>query len=312
MSQTASKAYAALVQVMRSINAVGKNRKNEQQNFAYRGVDDVFNELHAACAEAGVVPINELVEHTVQEKPTARGGVSLHHFVRVKISWIADDGSQTTPVLYPGEAADTGDKGIGKAMQYALKQYLIQTFMIPTSDGNNDPDAQSVEWAQRQAEQAQRRASRQPKAAPAEPLSKPAKAEPTGDQVFGVNKQAIEACKTVDELRALVCKGSKYLSAEQMAELRKLRGNRMQTLAIEAGKSADEERRRTDPMASRLAESYARLGKIDKDRANAILRETTDTARRVELMERALVEATPTQPPQEVPAALQPGYGEMQ
>ena len=53
------------------------------------------------------------------------------------------DGSyvETTNV---GEAADSGDKGMNKAMSIALKYSLLQMFLIPTEE-QKDPDAVTPE-----------------------------------------------------------------------------------------------------------------------------------------------------------------------
>ena len=47
----AGKIYAAISNVMAAINAVGKNQKNKNQGFMYRGVDDVMNALYPALSE---------------------------------------------------------------------------------------------------------------------------------------------------------------------------------------------------------------------------------------------------------------------
>lgn len=304
--------HEALTFVMRNVGAISKDRKNTTQNFEFRGIDDVYNELHHWVAEAGLIAVPKLLEHQQMEKPTNKGGVSLHHVVKVAYYWQAEDGSrQEEAAVVMGEAADTGDKGLGKAQQYAFKTFLLQSFLIPTK-GDNDPDAQSVEWA-RPGEPASRPKVRpqerpapepprgQTPPAPAKP-PEPPKKQPTADEVFQFNKTAIESCKTVEELRALVCKGFKYMAVEQHGELRKLRAQRMQKLGAAA---------EVDPMATRLAEAYARLAKVDKDRANAIMRETIVTAERVELMELALA-AAPTLQPQPTAVALQPGHGDLQ
>jgi hypothetical protein len=41
-------------------------------------------------------------------------------------------------------------KGAGKAMSYALKVCLLQTFLIPTEE-DKDPDAQTTTWATKQS-----------------------------------------------------------------------------------------------------------------------------------------------------------------
>ena len=38
--------YVRLGQVMQSIKAIGKNQKDLQQGFKFRGIDDFMNELH--------------------------------------------------------------------------------------------------------------------------------------------------------------------------------------------------------------------------------------------------------------------------
>ena len=40
--------YNAICGVMADIAAVGKNKKNKQQGFMYRGIDDVMNALAPA------------------------------------------------------------------------------------------------------------------------------------------------------------------------------------------------------------------------------------------------------------------------
>ena len=37
--------YSAIVDAMGQINAIAKGRSNSMQNFKYRGIDDVMNEL---------------------------------------------------------------------------------------------------------------------------------------------------------------------------------------------------------------------------------------------------------------------------
>lgn len=283
-----AKVYSALIEVMRNITAVGKNQENQHQRFKYRSVDDVFNELHSACATAGIMPINELVEHSYQEKNTTKGGVELHHFVKVRLRWVADDGSQTEPVLFPGEAADYGDKGVGKAMQYALKMFLIQTFLIPTSDKDSDPDSHSVEWAQRRESKTRNTGRSSGRSADqSEPdggkSEQPRAAQPTPKDVLAQNKAAIQSCNTVKELMALTCKGSKYLGTEQMTELRALRTERMNEL-----KQLRSDGSKVDPQATKLADLYARVALLNRDKANRAMREFTEIGQRIAALEGAL------------------------
>ena len=61
----------------------------------------------------------------------------------MKVNFISGkDGSSISSVTL-GESSETGDKGAGKAMSYALKFALLQSFLIPTEE-QKDPDEHSV------------------------------------------------------------------------------------------------------------------------------------------------------------------------
>jgi hypothetical protein len=131
--------YKKMAAILKECEAISKNRTNTHQGFKFRGIDDAMNTLHDTFANNGVFLLHEVIEHNVTERTTKNGGMSFHHLVKVKFHFCADDGT-TASATGIGEAADTGDKGAGKAMAYALKVCLLQTFLIPTEE-DKDPDA---------------------------------------------------------------------------------------------------------------------------------------------------------------------------
>ena len=52
--------YSAINKVMADIGAVGKNQKNTQQNFMFRGIDAVMNAINPADIARGVRSPNPL------------------------------------------------------------------------------------------------------------------------------------------------------------------------------------------------------------------------------------------------------------
>jgi len=154
--------YGRMAAVLADVGAIEKTRKNQAQGFQFRGIDDAMNELHGTFAKHSLFLTHEVLEHAMTERETRNGGKSFHHIAKVRFTFWAPDGSnvQATGV---GEAADTGDKGAGKAMAYALKVCLLQTFLIPTEE-EKDPDYRVTEWA--------KPATQPPVAAP-KPASKP-------------------------------------------------------------------------------------------------------------------------------------------
>lgn len=139
------KIYTSLLAIMSDIDAIGKNKKNPQQGFMYRGIDDLYNDLHALFAKHGVIPVPQLLTREREERQTKNGGILLYTMQKIKYTFYASDGSNVSAEV-EGEAMDSGDKSSNKAMSAAMKYCLLQMFLIPTEDlKKDDPDGQSPE-----------------------------------------------------------------------------------------------------------------------------------------------------------------------
>ncbi len=128
---------------MAEIGHIGKEKRNQQQGFMYRGIDDVMNALQPALVKHNVSIVPEVLEHTREERTTAKGGNLIYSICRVKFSFYADDGSSVSAIVV-GEGMDSGDKATNKAMSVAFKYACFQTFCIPTEE-MQDPDAETHE-----------------------------------------------------------------------------------------------------------------------------------------------------------------------
>ncbi len=139
----AGKIYKQICSVMQEINAIGKDRTNKTQNFQYRGIDDVMNELHSVLSKCGVFVVPQVLDEARSTGKTKSGGDMFYTRLKIKFTFYAEDGSYIESVVI-GEAMDTGDKASNKALSVGLKYALLQVFCIPTED-EKDPDAQSPE-----------------------------------------------------------------------------------------------------------------------------------------------------------------------
>lgn len=125
--------YGALASVMKAIKAVEKAERNAQQGFNFRGIDTVMNELHGLLAAEGVVILPDYRDYQTETIETARGGRMVRTHVTAAFRFVAMDGSSVTVSTF-GEAMDSGDKSMNKAMSAALKYALLQMFLVPTKD----------------------------------------------------------------------------------------------------------------------------------------------------------------------------------
>lgn len=130
--------YTALASIMEETKAIGKTEENKQQNFMFRGIDNVINELHDLFAKHKVFILPDVLEYNVSEKITKSGSLMYYTRAKIRFHFMTIDGSEVSTTNV-GEAMDTGDKGMNKAMSIALKYALMQMLLIPTKD-EKDPD----------------------------------------------------------------------------------------------------------------------------------------------------------------------------
>ena len=135
------KIYEAIPQIMAEIGAITKDKKNTQQGFMYRGIDDVMNALQPLLIKHKVFAVPEVLEQKREERQTKNGGNLIYSICTIKYTFFADDGSSITSIVV-GEGMDSGDKATNKAMAIAFKYACFQVFCIPTEE-MKDPDAET-------------------------------------------------------------------------------------------------------------------------------------------------------------------------
>lgn len=130
--------YQSIAAIMRDIGAVGKNQKNTQQGFMYRGIDAVMNALQPALVANKVFVVPEILNQVREERLTKSGSNLIYSVCTIKYTFYAEDGSCVSAIVI-GEGMDSGDKATNKAMAIAFKYACFQVFCIPTEE-MKDPD----------------------------------------------------------------------------------------------------------------------------------------------------------------------------
>ncbi len=157
---TTAKVYEAIVQVQAALakDGISKNQRNQSQNYAFRGIDDIYNALANHLAQAKLCILPRLQSRVVSERTTVKWDAqakrekeSVLFYVAVEVEFdfvSAEDGTKHI-VRMAGEAMDSGDKATNKAMSAAYKYACLQTFCIPT-EADNDADAHTHTVAPKQ------------------------------------------------------------------------------------------------------------------------------------------------------------------
>lgn len=147
--------YNSIASVQAEMAAIGitKDKKNTQQGYNFRGIDDVYNALAPLLAKHKLCIIPFVLHREVIERTTKSGGVLFYVVVECEFHFVsAVDGSKHIAKTY-GEAMDSGDKATNKAMSAAYKYAAFQTFCIPVdvvdadSETHNDIKPKSEQIA---------------------------------------------------------------------------------------------------------------------------------------------------------------------
>lgn len=129
--------FGLMAAVLKEVGAIAKGRRNDQQGYRFRGIDDVYDAVHPLFAKHGIFTIPRVLKEETSERTTQSGTVLRFVNLTMAYDFFAPDGSKVTAEMI-GEAMDAGDKASNKAMSAAQKYALLQTFCIPTG---STPDA---------------------------------------------------------------------------------------------------------------------------------------------------------------------------
>lgn len=146
MTDATPTVHQAIAAVTGKLKGIGKNRRNKEQGYNFRGIDDVLTALHPLLAEHGLVFVPNVVDREYEERVSSKGTVGhcAHLHVVYRIYGPAGDHVEGSTW---GEGLDYGDKATNKAMTAAFKYLLFQVFAI--CDPDEDADATTPEQGSR-------------------------------------------------------------------------------------------------------------------------------------------------------------------
>ncbi|MHA4819357.1 ERF family protein [Streptomyces aculeolatus] len=160
----APRVFAVVAAVMRDAMPVGKNQRNTQQNYQFRGIDDVMSAMAGPMRTHGLFILPSIASHRQE-----RDGKMTRTVITMRYRIYGPAGDCLLADV-PGEAFDFADKATNKAQSAALKYLLFTLFMLPVDgrsidDGDRQtpepPEEHRAERAQRQQQRQQRRGRQQ-------------------------------------------------------------------------------------------------------------------------------------------------------
>jgi len=141
--------YAKIAAVSAELakEGISKGRKNQQQGYSFRGIDDVLNALAGLLSNAGLVILPRCLSRTSTERETKTGGTLFYVVVEAAFDFVAASDASVHTVVTFGEAMDSADKATNKAMSAAYKYAAILAFCIPVVGEDADSTTHEVTHA---------------------------------------------------------------------------------------------------------------------------------------------------------------------
>ncbi|WP_240620147.1 ERF family protein [Peribacillus acanthi] len=130
--------YQKLVEVRKTVPYLQKEAKGHQ--YQYTGSSQVLSAVRSKMDELGLMLICKVLNHNLIEGQTAKGTKEYMTELDIEFVWVnAEKPEETISCPWYGQGVDTGEKGVGKALTYAEKYFMLKTFNIATD--KDDPDS---------------------------------------------------------------------------------------------------------------------------------------------------------------------------
>ena len=135
--------YEKLLEVRRSVDYLQKESKGAQ--YSYVSSSQVLSAVRKKMNEVGLLLIPEITESCVKEKEELKPNnkVTITYFteLHMKMTWInANNPDEKIICPWYAQGVDiAGEKGVGKALTYGEKYFMLKFFNIPTD--KDDPDS---------------------------------------------------------------------------------------------------------------------------------------------------------------------------
>lgn len=138
MPETKLNVYQRLLEVRKTVDYLKKDADN--QSFKYVSSSQTLASVRQSMNEQGLMLIPRVLDHEVRNHPTSKGANWYFTILTMEFTWVnVDTPADCVCCRWTGHGLDAGEKGVGKALTYAEKYFLLKLFNIPTD--KDDPDA---------------------------------------------------------------------------------------------------------------------------------------------------------------------------
>jgi hypothetical protein len=133
--------YKKLFEIQKQIPVLKKD--SETKEYAYLSDERLLGVVRPLMDECGLMLTVQTTGRSVRADETKSGTTRYFTEIDITFTWVDVDTGETLEHTFTAQGVDlAGEKGIGKALTYGEKYYLLKLFHIPTP--KDDPDGDGV------------------------------------------------------------------------------------------------------------------------------------------------------------------------
>lgn len=136
----AKEIYKKLLALQQAVVGLTKDKKGN--SYDYVSGDKILGIVRPAMDKLGLILIPEIVDSNfIREDYATKNGQKSEMFcsVRMRFTWVDADSGETLPCDWASSGMNAWDKGLGSALTYGERYFLLKFFHIATD--RDDVDA---------------------------------------------------------------------------------------------------------------------------------------------------------------------------
>lgn len=140
-----------LLEMQKSVDKLVKDGKNTSDKYDYVSSDMVLDTLRPNMNELKLLLIPQISDARLSEGQTKSGTTRYMTELVMSFIWVDCESDEKMSVPFYAQGVDlAGEKGVGKALTYAEKYFLMKFFHIATSKDDPDSDGRTSSGEKRQ------------------------------------------------------------------------------------------------------------------------------------------------------------------
>ena len=131
--------YQKLQHIHAQVKYIQKSQKATQ--YSYAGSSDVLGQIHGLMDDEKLLLLPTIINHHLESAANRKGSMTYFTELEMVMTWInTENPDEKLECPWYAQGVDiAGEKGVGKALTYGEKYFLLKFFNIATD--NLDPDS---------------------------------------------------------------------------------------------------------------------------------------------------------------------------